>query len=111
MPVTLYHLLDHPELVDPLMIVALDAWVDAGSAATSAAALLAEEGTPIAGIDARTSPSSSVNIQIKKKSLIWLVCYPKISPTTCPSKRYQPGLACLLFPLRISLLCREPQGM
>jgi len=34
------------------MIVALDAWVDAGSAATSAVAVLAEDGTPIAEIDA-----------------------------------------------------------
>ena len=40
--VTLYHLLDHPELDDPLMVMAFDAWVDAGSAATSAAALLAD---------------------------------------------------------------------
>lgn len=50
--VTLYHLLDHAELNDPLMIVALDAWVDAGSAATSAAALVGEGGATIAGIDA-----------------------------------------------------------
>jgi hypothetical protein len=50
--VTLYHLIDHPELDDPLMIVALDAWVDAGAAATGAAALLAEDATPIAAIDA-----------------------------------------------------------
>ncbi len=49
---TLYHLLDHPELADPLMIVALDAWVDAGSAATTAASVLAHEANPIAGIDA-----------------------------------------------------------
>lgn len=48
---TLYHVLDHPELNDPLMIVALDAWVDAGAAATSAAALLSEGSTAIAGID------------------------------------------------------------
>jgi hypothetical protein len=50
--VTLYHLLDHPALDDPLMIMALDAWVDAGSAATSAASLLSEGATTIAGIDA-----------------------------------------------------------
>jgi hypothetical protein len=49
--VTLYHLLGHPELEDPLMIVALDAWVDAGSAATTAAALLAEGALPIASIE------------------------------------------------------------
>ncbi len=49
---TLYHLLDHPELDDPLMVMALDAWVDAGSAATSAATLLADGATTIAGIDA-----------------------------------------------------------
>lgn len=34
------------------MIVALDAWVDAGSAATKAAALIAGDGPKIAGIDA-----------------------------------------------------------
>jgi hypothetical protein len=50
--VTLYHILDHPDLDDPLMIVALDAWVDAGSAATSAATLLGEGAAVIAGIDA-----------------------------------------------------------
>ncbi len=49
---TLYHLLDHAELNDPLMIVALDAWVDAGAAATTAAALLAQHAVPIAGIEA-----------------------------------------------------------
>jgi hypothetical protein len=50
--VTLYHLLDHTELEDPLMIVAFDAWVDAGSAATTAATLLAEGAVPAAGIEA-----------------------------------------------------------
>lgn len=49
--VTLFHLHQHPRLVDPLMIVAFDAWVDAGSAATTAAALLAHEGDPIADIE------------------------------------------------------------
>lgn len=49
---TLYHLLDHPELDDPLMIMALDAWVDAGSAATAAAEVVAEGATTIAGLDA-----------------------------------------------------------
>jgi len=34
------------------MIIALDAWVDAGSAATTAASLLAEDADPIADIDA-----------------------------------------------------------
>jgi hypothetical protein len=50
--VSLYHLLDHPDLHDPRMIMALDAWVDAGSAATSAASLLSEGATTVAGIDA-----------------------------------------------------------
>ena len=49
---TLYHLHDHPPLTDPLMIVAFDAWVDAGAAATAAAKLVAEEAEPIAGIEA-----------------------------------------------------------
>jgi PAC2 family len=50
--VTLYHLHDHPPLVDPLMIVAFDAWVDAGAAATMAARVIAEDAEPIAGIEA-----------------------------------------------------------
>jgi hypothetical protein len=49
--VTLYHLLDHPELDDALMIVAFDAWVDAGSAATAAVTLLAEGALPVAGLE------------------------------------------------------------
>ncbi|MEX1295221.1 MAG: PAC2 family protein [Candidatus Limnocylindrales bacterium] len=49
---TLYHLDDHPPLTDPLMIVAFDAWVDAGAAATTAARLIAEPAEPIAGIEA-----------------------------------------------------------
>ena len=48
----MYHLDDHPPLNDPLMIVAFDAWVDAGSAATTAARLIAESSEPIAGIEA-----------------------------------------------------------
>jgi hypothetical protein len=48
--VTLYRLHARPTLTNPLMIVAFDAWVDAGSAATSAAELLAEGGEPIADI-------------------------------------------------------------
>jgi len=47
----LYHLLGQPELIRPLMIVAFDAWVDAGSAATAAAELLAEGGETIAEIE------------------------------------------------------------
>jgi hypothetical protein len=50
-PVTLYHLHERPRLVDPLAIVAFDAWVDAGSAATAAAGLLAADGEPIGAIE------------------------------------------------------------
>lgn len=49
---TLYHLHDHAPLTDPLMIVAFDAWVDAGNAATTAARLIADTSEPIAGIEA-----------------------------------------------------------
>ena len=49
---TLYHLHDHSPLTDPLMIVAFDAWVDAGNAATAAARVIADGSEPIAGIDA-----------------------------------------------------------
>jgi hypothetical protein len=48
---SLYSLLAHPRLDDPLMVVAFDAWVDAGGAATSAASLLAEDGEAIVSID------------------------------------------------------------
>ncbi len=49
---TLYKLARHDELVAPSMIVALDGWVDAGSAATTAAATLAEGGRVVATFDA-----------------------------------------------------------
>jgi hypothetical protein len=49
---TLYKLARHDELVAPSMIVALDGWVDAGSAATTAAATLAEGGLVLATFDA-----------------------------------------------------------
>ena len=49
---TLYKLAHHDELVAPSMIVALDGWVDAGSAATTAAATLAEGGRILATFDA-----------------------------------------------------------
>ena len=51
MAVTLYRLREHPRLVDPLMIVAFDAWVDAGSAATTVAELLARDSEPVADIE------------------------------------------------------------
>ena len=51
---SLYETIDGPDLVRPLMVVALDAWVDAGSAATSAASLLAEEAEPFGLIDGDT---------------------------------------------------------
>lgn len=50
--VTLYHLLEHADLTNPLMIVALDAWVDAGSAATTAAEVLCDGADFIAHIEA-----------------------------------------------------------
>jgi proteasome assembly chaperone (PAC2) family protein len=49
---TLYKLARHEELVAPSMIVALDGWVDAGSAATTAAGTLAEGGRTVATFDA-----------------------------------------------------------
>jgi hypothetical protein len=49
----LYRLADSlPTLHSPIVIAALDGWVDAGSAATSAVAVLAEGATPIATFDA-----------------------------------------------------------
>jgi hypothetical protein len=51
--VSLYRLRRHvPELATPAVVVALDGWVDAGSAATQAAATLAEGSRVIASFDA-----------------------------------------------------------
>jgi hypothetical protein len=51
--VTLYRLRRGlPELVEPAVVVALDGWVDAGSAATNAAATLAAGGRIVASFDA-----------------------------------------------------------
>lgn len=49
---SLYRLTDHQELVAPTILAAFDGWVDSGSAATTAAELLAEGGTEIASFDA-----------------------------------------------------------
>jgi hypothetical protein len=51
--VTLYKLRRQlPELKEPAMVVALDGWVDAGSAATNAASILAHGGRVVATFDA-----------------------------------------------------------
>ena len=49
---SLYRLEPHPDLVTPSLIAALDSWVDAGSAATTAAERLARDGEIIARFDA-----------------------------------------------------------
>lgn len=48
---TLLRLVGGESLADPVVIAALDGWVDAGSGATLAAGLLAEEGRPWATFD------------------------------------------------------------
>jgi hypothetical protein len=48
----LYRLHGSPELIAPTMITALDGWVDAGSAATTAAGQLAEDGEAVATFNA-----------------------------------------------------------
>ena len=50
--VALYRLEDPGPLLSPALIVALDGWVDAGSAATTAAALIAADGRVVATFDA-----------------------------------------------------------
>ncbi len=48
----LYQLADPlPALADPIVLAALDGWVDAGSAATAALAVLAEGASPVAEFD------------------------------------------------------------
>ena len=49
---SLYRLEPHPDLEAPSLIAALDSWVDAGSAATTAAARLAREGEIIVRFEA-----------------------------------------------------------
>lgn len=49
---SLYTLHDPHELIAPVLIAAFDGWVDAGSAATTALALLADDGEPVATFDA-----------------------------------------------------------
>ena len=48
----LYRLEVEPELDAPVLVAALEGWVDAGSAGTTAAAQLAEDGTLVASFDA-----------------------------------------------------------
>lgn len=48
----LYRIEDEPELTAPVIVAALEGWVDAGSAGTLAAAQLAENGTLLATFDA-----------------------------------------------------------
>ncbi|MGZ3588489.1 MAG: PAC2 family protein [Candidatus Limnocylindrales bacterium] len=48
---TLYHLAEHAELASPIVVVAFDSWVDAGSASTTAAGVLAEGADDLATFD------------------------------------------------------------
>jgi proteasome assembly chaperone (PAC2) family protein len=48
----LYRLNEAPELDSPVMVAALEGWVDAGAAGTTAASQLAGEGTVVAAFDA-----------------------------------------------------------
>jgi len=50
--VSLYTLDDARDLIDPVLIAAFDGWVDAGSAATTALGILAEDGVVVATFDA-----------------------------------------------------------
>ena len=50
--VSLYTLDDSHDLIEPVLVAAFDGWVDAGSAATTALAILADDATPVATFDA-----------------------------------------------------------
>jgi PAC2 family protein len=50
--VSLYTLRDAHDLIDPIFLAAFDGWVDAGSAATMALGILAEDGEVVATFDA-----------------------------------------------------------
>ncbi len=49
---SLYTLHEPYDLIEPVLIAAFDGWVDAGSAATTALAVLADDGAPVATFDA-----------------------------------------------------------
>ena len=51
-PVSLYTLRDAHDLIDPVLLAAFDGWVDAGSAATTALGILADDGGVVATFDA-----------------------------------------------------------
>jgi hypothetical protein len=50
--VSLYRLDDAHDFIDPVLIAAFDGWVDAGSAATTALGIVAEDGVVVATFDA-----------------------------------------------------------
>jgi hypothetical protein len=50
--VSLYTLFETGDLIEPVMIAAFDGWVDAGSAATTALGILADDGEVVASFDA-----------------------------------------------------------
>jgi PAC2 family len=50
--VSLYTLDDTRDLIAPVLVAAFDGWVDAGSAATTALGILADDGEPVATFDA-----------------------------------------------------------
>jgi len=50
--VSLYTLADAHDLIDPTLLAGFDGWVDAGSAATTALAILADDGEVVATFDA-----------------------------------------------------------
>jgi Uncharacterized protein (ATP-grasp superfamily) len=50
--VSLYSLDDAHDLIDPVLLAAFDGWVDAGSAATTALGILADDGEVVATFDA-----------------------------------------------------------
>ena len=49
---SLYTLDDPGDLIAPVLLAAFDGWVDAGSAATTALGILADDGTAVATFDA-----------------------------------------------------------
>jgi hypothetical protein len=76
--VTLYKLRRNlPELKEPAVVVALDGWVDAGSAATNAAATLAQGGRVVATFDPdsvfdyRARRPTLEIVHGKPRSLVW----------------------------------------
>ena len=62
---TLFRLTSTPDLIAPILVTAFDSWIDAGSASTTAADQLADEGEIIGQFD----PDSLFDYRARRPTL------------------------------------------